>query len=83
MKRRKTDGHRAEMTARAERRAERSQRAWQEGPTPDRAKQRPDTTPPEARRLIANNKRRDDRRRLRRINDAAATARGRLWKPPG
>jgi hypothetical protein len=82
MKRRKSAEHRAEMEARAERRAERSKRAWQEGPTPDRAKAPPTSTPPEARRVIAKNKTLQDRRRLKRLSDAAATAEGRRWKPP-
>lgn len=80
MRRGKTDDHHAEMEARAERRAERSKHSWQEGPTPDRAKERPTTTPPAARKQIAKNKQRDDRRRLRRLSDAAATAEGRIWK---
>lgn len=76
----KDSDHAAEMAARVERRAERQRRSWQLGPTPDRAKERPDSTPPEARQRIANNKRRDDRRRLQRLSNAAATAQGRIWK---
>lgn len=78
MKRRKSPEHRAEMEARAARRAARRDI---DGQPPDRLPAKHTETPPWARRKIAKNKALQDRRRLKRIADAAATAEGRRWKP--
>lgn len=77
MKRRKTDEHRAEMEARAERRAA---RIGSLDHTPDRLPAKHIETPKSALAKIAANKANDDRRKMRRLSNAAATAEGRLWK---
>lgn len=75
----KSPEHRAEMEARAQRRAERAARADELGPTPIRLRDPHQTTDKAALARIKNNKQRDDRRRLKRLNDTAATAQGRQW----
>lgn len=81
MKRRKTDGHRAEMDARSKRRAERASFAHP-GVRPEVERPRPTTTPPHALAAIKAEKIKQDRKRLKRLSDAAATAEGRRWKGP-